>query len=504
MNTSLLPPDRLFGELFYAVQNQRIFADTKTFVDSVPKMPPEAILTLYEEKKAKPEFNLKVFVQENFILPSLPAADFASDTRRSTAEHIHHLWDYLTRPGDEVIQGSSRLPLPYPYVVPGGRFREIFYWDSYFTMLGLAKSGRTDLIRHMVDNFAYLIDTCGFIPNGNRTYFLSRSQPPFFVLMVRLLAGTQGPDIWLTYRHHLEKEYRFWMNSSEQLTQQNPVNERVVRLPDGNVLNRYFDPVHTPRSEAYPKEMPLTEEARRQGVSAETLHSHLRAACESGWDFSSRWLADGADMVTNQCADLLPVDLNCLLYELERTLGDIWQDDPARARQFAEMAERRRKLIQTLFWDEDRRFFFDYHFVGQQRTTPSTLAAVFPLFVKIATPEQAAHVHARLRDEFLQSGGLVTTLVRSGQQWDAPNGWAPLQWLAYVGLKNYGFDQTADEVRRRWLALNDHVYEQTGKLTEKYNVMDVDAPGGGGNYPNQDGFGWTNGVYLALSDGTRI
>jgi len=494
-------PDQLFGPLFYAVQINRVLGDTKTFVDSIPRQSPARIVAAYEREKTAPDFDLVQFIQHHFILPDSPTARFTTDPSVSPVDHINRLWDWLTRPADSPVEGSSKLPLPYPYIVPGGRFREVFYWDSYFTMLGLKQAERFDLLRSMLDNFAYLIDTYGFIPNGNRTYFLSRSQPPFFALMVRLLDS----EDWIRYLPQLEQEYKFWMTGQDELSAEQPIRQRVVRLPDGTVLNRYWDPLTTPRPEAYPKEEAAAAQAQQLGMDTGAFYGHNRAACESGWDFSSRWLADGRTLATLRATEIVPVDLNCLLYYLESTLADgyrrlVSQQSNAgqKAEQFEQLATSRQQAIQRIFWNDKTRFFMDYDTTTNRSTAALTLATVFPLFFKLATPEQAQHIHDRLQRDFLQPGGLVTTLVQTGQQWDFPNGWAPLQWLAYQGLLNYGFTETAQEVRKRWLALNDSVYYATGKMMEKYNVVDLQATGGGGSYPNQDGFGWTNGVYLQL------
>ncbi|RAK02765.1 alpha,alpha-trehalase [Larkinella arboricola] len=485
-------PDELFGDLFLDVQLSRIFPDSKTFVDCVPLMAPEAILTLYKAQKEKQDFSLKDFVNQHFTVPESITSGFVSDPSMPTSEHIDRLWDVLTRPPDAAVEGSSRLPLPHPYMVPGGRFREIFYWDTYFTMLGLQRAGRIDLIRHMVDNFAYLIDTYGFIPNGNRTYFLTRSQPPVFALMLQLLVETDGPEVWTRYLPQLQQEYTFWMQQAES------GQTRAVTLPDGLVLNRYYDPTPRPRAEAYYKEWELTEMARAAGIEPQTLYGHLRAACESGWDFSSRWFGQDETIVNTSAGDLLPVDLNCILYFLEQTLRDVYrqQGQTQEAERFEKRAEDRKMAINQIFWDEHQQFYVDYNLATQQRTTALTLAAAFPLFFRLASSEQAKAVHDRLRADFLKMGGWVTTLVRSGQQWDSPNGWAPLQWIVYKGLMNYGFTETATTGRDRWLALNDRVFRETGKMMEKYNVVDDVLMAGGGAYPNQDGFGWTNGVYL--------
>jgi alpha,alpha-trehalase len=493
-------PDQLLGDLFDDVQLSGIFADSKTFVDCTPKMPPGELVALYETQKDTPDFDLSAFVHEHFTLPTAMASDYVSDTSVSTAEHINQLWDRLTRPADVAVADDSRVPLPHPYVVPGGRFREIFYWDSYFTMLGLQESGRVDLIRGMLDNFAYLIDQFGFIPNGNRTYFLSRSQPPFLALMVQLLADITGPDVLERYLPQLQREFKFWHKDSGELSPERPFARRMVHLPSGGQLNRYWDDTPTPRPEAYRQEIELTEKTDRLGIVPETLYTHIRAACESGWDFSSRWFTDQKTMATIHTADIVPVDLNCLLYQLETTLRDtnaqLGRADEANW--FGTLASIRGQLIQTTLWNEETGFFHDFDAVANRQTPALTLATVFPLFFKLATPQQAQRVHDRLKANFLQTGGWVTTLNHTGEQWDWPNGWAPLQWMVYRALVNYGFIETAHDGRDRWLALNDKVFKDTGKMMEKYNVVDAALTTGGGEYANQDGFGWTNGVYLRL------
>ena len=177
------PPPQ-FGALFEAVQLKAVFPDSKTFADCTPKYPVATILVNYENARQRSDFTLKEFVLQQFTLPVRPASGYASKAGQSAQQHIVDLWPVLTRPASPLPkvgqQAGSLIPLPKPYVVPGGRFSEIYYWDSYFTMLGLKASGKAMLIRNMVDNFAYLVKTFGFIPNGNRTYFLGRSQPPFF------------------------------------------------------------------------------------------------------------------------------------------------------------------------------------------------------------------------------------------------------------------------------------------------------------------------------------
>src|SRR6266480_1200788 len=187
------PPGRYdpahdLSSLFQAVQLSGLFTDSKTFADARPRLAPAEITARYGSARGAPQFNLRQFVEEHFELPRPVGEGFRSDTSQTMEQHIRALWPVLTRPPDTADARSSLIPLPTPYVVPRGRFREVYYWDSYFTMLGLIESGRTDLVKSMLDNFAHLIVTVGRIPNGNRTYYLSRSQPPFFAAMVGLYA----------------------------------------------------------------------------------------------------------------------------------------------------------------------------------------------------------------------------------------------------------------------------------------------------------------------------
>ncbi len=497
-----LPPAERWGELFVDVQMSEVFPDGKTFVDCTPKQPADEILAAYEAAKGEPEFHLKAFVLEHFELPKDYASGFTSDTSRSPAGHINALWPVLTREPDSQSTMGSLIPLPNAYIVPGGRFGEIYYWDSYFTMLGLETAGKTDMIRNMLDNFAYLIDTVGFIPNGNRDYFLTRSQPPFFAAMVDLLAQSEletadQQAVYLRYLPHLEKEYAFWMEGESTASADTPAVQHVVRLPGGEVLNRYWDAGDYPREEMHRDDI---ETAEKSGRPAAQVYRDLRAACESGWDFSSRWLADLQRLETLQTTEIIPVDLNALLYNLELILSkaNALNGMTGRAALYEEKADQRRATIQKYLWDESESFYQDYNFRKESFTGQRSLAAVYPLFFNIATPEQAASVAGVLERDFLYPGGLVSTLTSNGQQWDAPNGWAPLQWMSIRGLRNYGEDELAQRVRDNWTALNVKVYENTGKMVEKYNVEDMGLEAGGGEYPVQDGFGWTNGVLLRL------
>jgi alpha,alpha-trehalase len=489
-------PADLYPGLFERVQLERAFEDGKGFVDARPIKDPKEILEEYEAQRADPDFDLRAFVKVRFEPENVPAAsDFKSQPGRSVEAHIDALWPVLTHPPDEPVPGSSLLPLPFRYVVPGGRFQEIYYWDSYFTMLGLEESGRHDLAVEMVKNFAWLIDRYGHIPNGNRSYYVSRSQPPFFSLMVELVAARDGSAVYGQYLAQLRREYDFWMKGADPLARGN-ADRRVVRLADGSLLNRYWDDRDTPREESFRNDV---ETARQSGRPAAEVYRNLRAAAESGWDFSSRWLADGRNLTTIRTVDLIPVDLNSLLYSLEQTLARAYQINarPAEASLFTQKALERRRAMHRYLWNARSGVFEDYAWRSGQRTGHVTAATLYPLFVGLATQAQANAVMKVVERELVEPDGVVTTRIRTGQQWDAPNGWAPLQWIAIEGLNRYGFRSLARRIAYRWIRENQAVYEATGKLVEKYDVTG-DAAASGGEYPLQDGFGWTNGVLRRL------
>jgi alpha,alpha-trehalase len=378
----------------------------------------------------------------------------------------------------------------------------VYYWDSYFTMLGLVESGRTDLVRNMLDNFAHLIRTLGHIPNGNRTYYLSRSQPPYFAAMVGLYARAADTTQSLRYLDALEAEHAFWMDGAARLAP-GDAYRRVVKLRDGSVLNRYWDDLPEPRPESYKPDYELG--VTLPPTQREAFYRNVKATAESGWDFSTRWMRNPSDLRTLETVDLVPVDLNSLLYHAERTIAALRGfrgrgDDAQVAARFNAAAENRRHALLAASYDSAAGFFFDVRWrTGERVTDRPSLAAAAPLYFRLATPEQARAVAARLEREFLKPGGFITTNIASGQQWDAPNGWPPLEWLTIEGVRRYGRADLADTARARWLVLNRRTYRATGKMTEKYDVADLSRRAGGGEYPTQDGFGWSNGVALALS-----
>ncbi len=490
-------PDESLGDLLTEVQRKRVYGDGKTFVDLVPRRRMRRIKQEYLLERQDPNFDLQEFVNRHFYEFSPGESTYQANPDDTMREHITNLWSVLERRNRK--DRGSLVALPHKYIVPGGRFSEQFYWDSYFIMLGLAADDRWDVIEGMIKNYTYMIRKFGFIPTANRTYFLSRSQPPFFSHMIQLFAQHKGSHILIEYLPYLVAEHKFWMSGRVGLEQtEHHAFRRVVKMPSGLLLNRYYDNKTTPRPESLREDMLTAAESPDR--SSDRLFLHLRAAAESGWDFSSRWFHNPSDIHTIHTADIVPVDLNSLLYHLEVTIAEGYKllKNRPRSRQYSLYAERRARTIAEYCWDDDSMFFVDHNFHTGRSTGVLSLAAMFPLYVKIATTKQAAAVAARLERDFLRQGGLVTTLHTNGQQWDSPNGWAPLHWVAIQGLRNYGHHQLADEIKARWIKLNQDVFTADRRMVEKYNVTHGSGLGGGGEYPLQDGFGWTNGVAAAL------
>ncbi len=491
-------PDQLFGELFRQVQMQQIFEDGKTFVDCSPRQPAETIMAAYETAAKQTDFDLAAFVNQYFDLPAEANTHFEAQAGRNIVDHINALWPVLTRQADaDKGDAGSLIPLPHDYIVPGGRFREIYYWDSYFTMLGLKTAKRYDDIRKMVDNFAYLIDELGFIPNGNRTYYLTRSQPPFFAAMISLLVSIDGPAVYGKYLPQLEKEYQWWMKGAAEVSAQQPALLHCVWLPGNRILNRYYDSGDTPRPESYREDTETIAASQRDPA---TVARHLRSGAESGWDYSSRWLADGQTMESIETTDIIPVDLNALLYHTEQVLELAYLNtqNTEAAASMRNQRYARRAAVQQICWNPQTQWFEDYHWLQGKPTGRLSLAGMYPFFFDLAAEDQAAEAFPILAEKFLAAGGVRSTLVNTGQQWDAPNGWPPLQYISIKGLEKYGEMKLAKAIRDRWLDNNDRVFQNTGKMVEKYNVEDLSLLAGGGEYPVQDGFGWSNGVFLSL------
>lgn len=358
------------------------------------------------------------------------------------------------------------LEVPYPFLTAGGKEREQGYWSSYFVALALKELGDHEAIEHMVENFKFLLKTYGMVPATSRTYSLSRSQPPVFGLLVNLLAESKGPSVYGKYQEALEIEYDYFMDRTAN-------TKHVVKLADGVVLNRYWDQKDGPRDECYREDVKFS-----QNKDSAEFFRELRSTVESGWGFSSRWLCSQWDPLTLRTTDVLPVDLNCLMYHLEAALAQGYREQGNKTKQdeLWTASQRRREAIDKFFFNENLNWYTDYDISSKSFSSKKTLAGMFPFFLNIASGARINAVAPVFEKEFLSAAGAVTTLEK-GQAWDAPFGVAPLQYVAAKGLEMYGKKDLAKQVASRWVERSWLYFRQYGKFIDRFDVtVAVAAP----------------------------
>ena len=407
------------------------------------------------------------------------------------------------------IQEQGLLYLPYPYVVPGGRFNEMYGWDSYFIQVGLLRDGEIELAKNMADNFLYQIEHYGKVLNANRTYYLTRSQPPFLTQMVLGVYRKTHDIKWLRDAvPAIEKYYRFW-TSEPHLTQETGLS-RYYDLGDGpapEVISDERDDkgrTHYDRVKEYYrtheiKDYDLGQYYRREKDELTDLfYKSDRSMRESGFDPSNRFGPFNIDIIHYD-----PVCLNSLLYLMETETAEIMKTlgRAAEANVWLGRSEKRRRSINRLMWDERDGLYYDYNFVEKRVRRYPFVTAFYPLWAGIADPKQAARVVANL-DRFERAGGLQTSTNASGSQWDAPFGWGNLQMIAVKGLRRYGYAKEANRITANFLSMILKDFLEHNTIVEKYDVVRRSSQLGAGikfGYAaNQIGFGWTNAAFTEL------
>ncbi|MCU1262161.1 MAG: Alpha,alpha-trehalase [Bryobacterales bacterium] len=408
-------------------------------------------------------------------------------------------------------QQSGLLYLPKPYVVPGGRFNEMYGWDSYFILEGLIRDGQTDLAKSMTDNFLYEVQHYGKVLNANRTYYLTRSQPPFLSRMVLDVYREKDDTAWLKRSlPALESYYDYWMREPHFTPEtglsryyggsDQPAPEVVFGERDDSGKNHYDRVIEYYKSHDIKEYDAAQFYDPKNGRLTPLFFEGDRAMRESGFDPSARFGPFSVAIVNYN-----PVDLNSLLYRTEMDMAAIFTllDEPRQAEIWTTRAEKRSDTIRRLMWDEKAGLFFDYDFVNKRRSGYPFLTTFYPLWAGFATPEQAARVAANL-PLFEKEGGLQTSTNASGNQWDAPFGWAPLEIIAIQGLRRYGFRDAAERLSVKFLAMILADFAQHRTIKEKYDVVrgksDLGAGIKFGYTSNEIGFGWTNAAFLLLYD----
>ncbi|ETK72224.1 hypothetical protein F441_21128 [Phytophthora nicotianae CJ01A1] len=555
------------GPLLHAVQMANVFSDSKYFVDMPIKENSSAfdILVDFQRRELamtdyRPHAHdtheqlLRRFINDHFdppgtdLLPITPfdyqgqyhppmVSDIQDNELRDWAFGLHQIWQTLGRIRNPNVKGSllrsRKLDAPSlnqpanVLIVPGGRFRESYYWDSYWIVQGLLVSDMPITARGIVNHLLEYVSDYGFVPNGGRIYYLTRSQPPMLSDMVKLVARLPADGNESEYDEEylraalpiLEREYDFWMQHGPcghavELTRRNSSAGAIDKAT--YVLNRYTSNANRPRPESYREDVLVAAEIfdrtmQMDGNAAATerhkdkYYNNVIAAAESGWDFSSRWLRDPLDMKSMVTSSVVPVDLNAIMYRVERNLMEfnrhLGNDD--RAQYFEGAAARRLEAIDAILWSEKHKSWKDYDLETDTHSSIISVSDYTPLWAKAFNSsdiDRLKHVVTSLKSSgLLQVGGVQTTTIFSGQQWDSPNAWPPEQDIIVEGLLAVNTTESyslARELSQTWTQTSLTAWKQTGLMFEKYNSSEIGGLGAGGEYFPQFGFGWTNGVIL--------
>ena len=578
------------GDLLRTFQTFYIFGnDSKAFVDSPLKVDPNVVVTAFNalpRPLTKPI--LELFAEKYFdpvgsdLIPWTPSDWSPSPpllnhsiiaqniTLRNFTLALNNFWlDLGRQPTVDVFENPQRhtlLPTAHPLIVPGGRFRESYYWDSYWIVKGLLYSGMLTTANGIVDNFVDFIHQFGFVPNGGRSYYLTRSQPPLLSEMVRVLEEdidtcNDARLLAVKKEHTFWTQHRTWRSvtgaaatgEGDQAWKSGATLPQTCNVSVAMSLLNYYDANTTlPRPESFREDALLAEEAARQGLNQSQLLRNIAAAAESGWDFSSRWFADHATLLTARTTSIIPVELNVVMARMEFNICNMSNSSNSlQGMQYCDRARRRWDIIENCMWNETTSRWNDLvvssfeqkvlseeeekeekieeeEFVVSQvvGTTSvanwiplwgsyllSTLTPLTPMTPVRARASRVGRAALSLRDEsglYLEAG-LSTTNMHTGQQWDYPNAWAPLQDFIIDGLRNSAkgmagvskeeakmMSSFAKELSTRWLETNVKAWMNSGYMYEKYDAVEMGKGGGGGEYVPQIGFGWSNGVVFEL------
>ncbi|WP_040605872.1 trehalase family glycosidase [Salisaeta longa] len=412
------------------------------------------------------------------------------------------------------IDPHGLLYLPHPYVVPGGRFNEMYGWDSYFIQRGLLAAGRLELAQAMIDNHLYQVRHYGTVLNANRTYYLTRSQPPFLTAMIWNVFQATRDTSWLASTlPEIETYYRYWTQPAHQAGDtglarywafgEGPAPEVVMGEVDADGQTHYD------RIRAYYRTHEVTayDESMYYVAAADSLtplfYKGDRTMRESGFDPTNRFGPFSIDIIHHA-----PVGLNALLYKMEREAAQIYATlgRDSTAATWRQRAADRLAAIDRYLWDDAAGTYRDYNFRTQRPNAYQFATAFYPLWVGAASAEQAQQLVQRLY-QFEAPGGLLTSSHITGNQWDAPFGWAPLQLIAVEGLRRYGYTAAADRLAKKFVDLVAKEFSEHRVIVEKYDMVqresDVASGIKYGYSENVIGFGWTNATMLVLLEQLR-
>ncbi|PSN49799.1 Trehalase [Blattella germanica] len=517
-----------YGPLLHTVQMSNLYNDSKYFVDMKLKNPPnetmKAFLEFMRINNQKPnETEVQKFVDEMFESPDTEfeqwkPKDWTSNPKflsnikdpfyQKWAQDLNHFWKQLGRKLRDDIQEHQELYsiiyVPNPVIVPGGRFREFYYWDSYWIVQGLLLSEMNVTVKGMLENFLHMVKTYGFIPNGGRVYYLRRSQPPLLIPTVKTYVDKTNDTEFLKENIDLlEAEFMFWMKNHTVTVEKENKNY---------TLARYYAPSAGPRPESYKEDYKHTE-ILKTPEEKQYQYIQLKTAAESGWDFSTRWfIVNGTNkghITDTKTQHIIPVELNAILQWNARILSEFYDKlgNSAKAAQYKHLADEWLEAVTNVLWNEEIGAWLDYdtlNNIPRNYFYPTNLS---PLWTGCYRKEdfRVGKIMKYLQnvDILRNLGGIPSSMEHSGEQWDFPNAWPPLQYIVIMALDNTNDPWAQDlayELAERWVRSNFKAYNESQAMYEKYDATIPGGYGGGGEYVNQVGFGWTNGVILELLD----
>uniref|UniRef100_A0A0A9WFY1 Trehalase n=2 Tax=Lygus hesperus TaxID=30085 RepID=A0A0A9WFY1_LYGHE len=531
------------GDLLHQVQTKKLYDDAKHFVDLKLKTTEQTILDKFEELKKHysgdiPTKELMAFVDEYFIdcqeveleyfgkkedeprckelMPWNPPdwsenPSFLSKIKdpyyRVWASKLNNLWQTLGRKMDiqvkEDANMTSLIYVPNGFIIPGGRFHEMYYWDTFWVIKGLLVSGMTDTVKGIIENFLSLIQNLGHIPNGSRVYYTQRSQPPLLTHMVEAYVQNTGDKSLIKSSIALlDRELEYF------------ISNRQVDVKKGektHKLYRYFAVSEGPRPESYSEDYENAQTLSSEDEKTK-FYIAMKSAAESGWDFSSRWFlkkkANQGKLTDTDIQDIIPVDLNAILHKNFKLLAE-WYGElgpHSRAEYFSNLQNELLTAMNEVLWNEKDGIWYDYDNLDGMPRKYFYMSNFAPLWTeshsfdlknltkKILNYQTKINLRKYI-------GGSPTSLVPSTQQWDFSNAWPPLQTFILEGLDKLGTfaaQETSYHLANQWIKSNYQGYMKYGKMFEKYNALALGEPGQGGEYADQEGFGWTNGLILDL------
>ncbi|KYQ48224.1 Trehalase [Trachymyrmex zeteki] len=515
------------GPLLRTMQLAGIFNDSKTFVDLYqlhdPNVTVENFNALMKATNNSPNrTEVAGFIAENFAMrdeldnSTLPDWKESPSILKSIkdlqyrkwAKRLNYIWKTLARKiNNDLVVNPQRHSLIYvnnTFIIPGGRFKEFYYWDSYWIIEGLLLCDMSITVKGMIENFLSMVEKYGFIPNGGRVYYLSRSQPPLLIPMVaKYYDFTKDRKFLKKNIAILEREFEYWHNKK---TIDVTKNGKIYKMA------HYIVNSHGPRPESYKEDYQLAQQVLEQERGS--IYNDLKAAAESGWDFSYRWCIRtnkdaNLSLINVSTSDIIPVDLNAILQRnakmlarFHSILGNVRKDW-----YYAQIASDYQAAIDNVLWNEVEGVWLDYDMRNKQSRNifyPSNLSPLYTMSYDWSKRHKYAlqsvsYIKRNKIDFYI--GGTPSSMNYTGEQWDFPNAWPPLQSFLILGLYQTQVKEAVDLAKTladRWLKSNYLGYDEYGKMFEKYNAMHPGESGGGGEYNVQEGFGWTNGVVFEL------